>query len=64
MVLAWALERVAYWAMFALMILSLEKLGRDMNWNKFNVGPRIDTAITAIVILGVVLLISWAAFQL
>jgi hypothetical protein len=59
----WALERVAYWAIFALIVLSFEKLGRNMNLNKLRMGPRIEKTITAIVILGIVLLFSWAAFH-
>ena len=59
----WALERVAYWAIFALIVLSFEKLGRNMNLNKLRMEPRIEKTITAIVILGIVLLFSWAAFH-
>lgn len=57
-------ERFAYWTMFALMVLSIEKLSRNLNWNIFNVGARGEKAITAITFLGIALLLVWAVFHL
>jgi len=59
----WALERVAYWIMFALMVLSIEKLGRKMKWYIFRVGSRTEKVIIIMTILGIIFLFSWAIFH-
>jgi len=61
--LAWALDRVAYWMIFALIVLSIERLSRNMDWNIFSIGPRLDKIITIIVILGIAFLFLWLMFH-
>ena len=61
--LAWALDRVAYWMIFALIVLSIERLSRNMDWNIFSIGPRLDKIITIIVILGIAFLFLWLIFH-
>ena len=58
----WTLDRVAYWMMYALIVISIERLSRNMNWKKFRIGPRWEKIITVITILGIAILILWAAF--
>ena len=60
---AWALDRVAYWMIFALIVLSIERLSRNMNWKKFSIGPRLDKIITIIVFLGIAFLFLWLIFH-
>jgi hypothetical protein len=60
---AWALDRVAYWTMFALMVLSIECLVRNMNWKIFNITPRLDKIVTILTILGIASLFLWIAFH-
>ena len=60
---AWALDRAAYWMMFALIVLSIERLSRNMNWKKFSIGPRLDKIITIIVFLGIAFLFLWLIFH-
>jgi hypothetical protein len=62
-VIAWALERLTYWTIFALIVLSIERLGRNMNWNIFGVTARIEKAITSITLLGIAVLLIWAFFH-
>jgi len=38
---------------FALIVLSIERLSRNMNWKTFSIGPRVDRIITIVVILGI-----------
>ena len=57
----WAIERLTYWTMFALIVLSIEKLGRNLNWNIFEVK---EEAVTAITLLGIATLLIWAVFHL
>jgi hypothetical protein len=57
----WALERFAYWIVFALMVLSIERVGRNLNWNIFEVK---EEAVTAIILLGIAILLIWAVFHL
>ena len=59
----WALDRVAYWMMFALIVLSIERLGRNMDWKTFRIGPRFDKIITIIVFLGITFLFIWLIFH-
>jgi hypothetical protein len=59
----WAFERLAYWTIFALMVLSIERLGRNMNWNIFQIGPKGEKLITAINLLGIAFLFLWAIFH-
>jgi hypothetical protein len=59
----WALDRVAYWAMFALIVLSIERLGRNMNWNIFQIGPKIGKLITIITLIGIAVLFLLAIFH-
>ena len=61
--LAWALDRVAYWMIFALIVLSIERLSRNMDWNIFSIGPRLDKIITIIVFLGIAFLFLWLIFH-
>jgi hypothetical protein len=60
----WALERFIYWTMFALLVLSFERLGRNMNWSILEIDARSEKAITAIALLGVAVLSVWAFFHL
>jgi len=60
---AWVLDRVAYWMMFALIVLSIERLSRNMKWKKFSIGPRLDKIITIIVFLGIAFLFLWLIFH-
>jgi|WetSurMetagenome_2_1015567.scaffolds.fasta_scaffold454401_1 hypothetical protein len=60
----WALERFIYWTMFALLVRSFERLGRNMNWNILEIDARSEKAITAIAILGIVVLSGWVFFHL
>jgi hypothetical protein len=53
------LDRVAYWLMFALTTLSIEKLSRNMNWNVLSIAPRLDKIITILTILGIAFLFLW-----
>jgi len=48
---------------FALIVLSIERLSRNMDWNIFSIGPRIDKIITIIVILGIAFLFLWLIFH-
>jgi hypothetical protein len=59
----WALDRVTYWMIFALIVLSIEWLGRNMDWNLFSIGPRLDKIITIIVLLGIAFLFLWLIFH-
>jgi hypothetical protein len=59
----WALNRLTYWMMFALMVLCIEKLGRNMNLKIFRIGPRLDKIIMILTILGIVLLFLWVLFH-
>jgi hypothetical protein len=59
----WALDRVTYWMIFALIVLSIERLGRNMDWNLFSIGPKLDKIITIIVILGIAFLFLWLIFH-
>jgi hypothetical protein len=43
------------------MVLSIERVGRNLNWNIFEVK---EEAVTAITLLGIVLLLLWAVFHL
>jgi len=56
-------DRVAYWIMFALIILSIEKLSRNMNWKTFNITPKLDQIITILAILGIAFLSLWIVFH-
>ena len=56
-------DRVAYWIMFALIILSIEKLSRNMNWKTFNITPKLDRIITILAILGIAFLSLWIVFH-
>jgi len=49
--------------MFALIVLSIERLSRNMNWKKFSIGPRLDKIITIIVFLGIAFLFLWLIFH-
>jgi hypothetical protein len=60
----WALERLIYWTMFALMVLSLERPGRNMNWSILEVDTRSEKAITTIALLGISILFIWVVFHL
>jgi hypothetical protein len=60
----WALERFIYWTMFALLVRSFERLGRNMNWNILEIDARSEKAITAIAILGIAVLSVWVFFHL
>lgn len=60
----WALERFVYWTMFALLVRSFERLGRNMNWNILEIDARSEKAITAIAILGIAVLSGWVFFHL
>ena len=59
----WALDRVTYWMIFALIVPSIERLGRNMDWNLFSIGPKLDKIITIIVILGIAFLFLWLMFH-
>ena len=48
---------------FALIVLSVERLGRNMKWKKFNIGPRWEKPITVITILGIAFLFLWLIFH-
>lgn len=60
----WALERFIYWTMFALLVLSFERLGRNMNWSILEIDARSEKAITAIALLGVAVLSVWVFVHL
>jgi hypothetical protein len=59
----WVIDRVGYWIMFALMVLSIEKLGRNMNWKIFSITPGLDKIITILAILGIAFLFLWILFH-
>jgi hypothetical protein len=42
------------------MVLSIERVGRDVNWNTSYVGARGEKAITAITFLGITIFFVWA----
>jgi hypothetical protein len=42
------------------MVLSIERVGRDVNWNISDVGARGEKAITAITFLGITIFFVWA----
>lgn len=55
----WALERVAYWTMFALIVLSIEKMVKDMNLDFIRICPRTEKVIAAITLIGIASLFLW-----
>ena len=59
----WALDRVTYWMIFALIVLSIERLGKNMDWKTLRIGPRLDKIITIIVFLGIAFLFLWLIFH-
>jgi hypothetical protein len=59
----WAIERFTYWTMFALIVLSIEKLGENMNWNILQIGPMSEKLITTITLIGIAILLLWAIFH-
>jgi hypothetical protein len=59
----WAIERLAYWTMFALIVLSIERLGKNMNWNIFQIGPVSEKLVTTITLIGIAVLFLWALFH-
>jgi hypothetical protein len=55
----WAIERLSYWTLFALMVLSIERVVRDMNWDMLKDKAIKENSITFITLLGITLLFIW-----
>lgn len=60
---SWAIERLSYWTLFALMVLSIERVVRDMNWDMLKDKAIKENSITAITLLGITLLFIWVIFH-
>jgi hypothetical protein len=60
MTITWAIERLCYYTLFALLILSIEDAGRNMNLKFLQLGAAAEKVITVIAILGIALLFIWA----
>jgi hypothetical protein len=60
---SWAIERLSYWTLFALMVLSIERVVRDMNWDMLKDKAIKGNSITAITLLGITLLFIWVIFH-
>jgi hypothetical protein len=54
---------MAYWMMFALIVLSIEKLSWNMNRKIFSITPRLDKMVTILAILGIASLFIWILFH-
>ena len=59
----WTIERLAYWIFFALIVLSIERVGIKMDWNIFQISARSEKVITALTLLGIAVLLVWAIFS-
>ena len=60
---SWAIERLSYWTLFALMVLSIERVVRDMNWDILKDKTIKGNSITVITLLGITLLFIWVIFH-
>jgi hypothetical protein len=59
----WGLGRLLYWIIFALIVLSIERVIGNRNWDMFGVIAENEKTITAITLLGIALLFIWAIFH-